>query len=131
MLERAKRLLAIDDDVSSAELIVRIAERCHYEAFATSDSRGVMNLTTALKPSILAVDICMPNLDASDLFDLLARDGYSGWILIVSGQEPRILEETRQRALVLGLNAPYALQKPLDIPTLRNILLDRELAPAA
>ena len=131
MLDQAKRLLAIDDDVSSAELIVRIAERCRYEAFATSDSRGVMNLTSALKPSILAVDICMPNLDASDLFELLGRDGYDGQILIVSGQEPKVLEQTRLRALALGLNAPHALQKPLDIPTLRNILLDRTLAPAA
>jgi len=131
MLETAKRLLAIDDDVSSAELIVRIAERCRYEAFATSDSRGVMNLTTALKPSILAVDICMPNLDANDLFELLANDGYVGRILIVSGQEPVVLEQTRQHALQLGLNATHSLQKPLDISVLRNILLDRDLAEAA
>lgn len=131
MLEPAKRLLAIDDDVSSAELIVRIAERCRYEAFATSDSRGVMNLTTALSPSILAVDICMPNLDANDLFDLLAKDGYCGQILIVSGQEPRVLEETRSRAQRLGLNAQHVLQKPLDIPMLRNILLEPKLASAA
>lgn len=131
MQAQDKRLLAIDDDVSSAELIVRIAERCRYEAFATSDSRGVMNLTTALKPSILAVDICMPNLDATDLFELLAGENYIGRILIVSGQEPRVLEETRQRALALGLQASHALQKPLDIPVLRNILLDRELASAA
>ena len=132
MLEPVKRLLAIDDDVSSAELIVRIAERCHYEAFATSDSRGVMNLTSALHPSILAVDICMPNLDANDLFELLAKDSYDGRILIVSGQQPKVLEETRAHALKLGLNAPYALQKPLDIPLLRNILLERDnLMPAA
>ncbi len=31
------RLLAVDDDASSAELIVRVAERCGYEAFAASD----------------------------------------------------------------------------------------------
>ena len=42
------RLLAVDDDASSAELIVRVAERCGYEAFATSDSRGVINLVKAL-----------------------------------------------------------------------------------
>jgi len=131
MFAEHKRLLAIDDDVSSAELIVRIAERCRYEAFATSDSRGVMNLASALKPSILAVDICMPNLDANDLFELLAGEHYRGRILIVSGQEPKVLEETRQRALALGLDAPFALQKPLDIPSLRNILLDRDLASAA
>ena len=131
MFGAPKRLLAIDDDVSSAELIVRIAERCRYEAFATSDSRGVMNLASALQPSILAVDICMPNLDANDLFELLAAEGYTGRILIVSGQEPDVLEKTRQHALALGLNAPHALQKPIEIPMLRNLLTEQEMAPAA
>ena len=37
---RPLRILAVDDDAASAELIVRVAERCGYEAFATSDSRG-------------------------------------------------------------------------------------------
>ncbi|MEM7291417.1 MAG: response regulator, partial [Pseudomonadota bacterium] len=100
------RLLAIDDDVSSAELIVRIAERCRYEAFATSDSRGVLNLASALSPNILSIDICMPNLDANDLLVLLANAQYNGKILIISGQDPEILEQTRLKAISLGLDAP-------------------------
>ncbi|WP_306118825.1 MULTISPECIES: response regulator [unclassified Roseitalea] len=131
MADRPRRLLAIDDDVSSAELIVRIAERCRYEAFATSDSRGVMNLASALKPDILAIDICMPNLDACDLFELLSSAGYCGRILIVSGQRPEVLEQTRRRALSLGLDAPHAIRKPIDIPVLRNLLLTTEIRTAA
>ncbi len=64
-------LMAVDDDVASAELVVRIAERCGFEAFATSDSRGVTTLAKALKPELMAVDICMPNIDANSLFELL------------------------------------------------------------
>lgn len=125
------RLLAIDDDVSSAELIVRVAERCRYEAFATSDSRGVMNLMNALCPSILAVDICMPNLDANDLFKLLATANCKSTILIVSGQEPAVLEETRQHALALGLNAPCTIQKPIDIAQIRAFLMDHSMKMAS
>ncbi len=44
-------LLAVDDDAASAELIVRIAERCGFEAFATSDPRGVLELVCQLNPS--------------------------------------------------------------------------------
>ena len=69
-------LLAVDDDPSSAELVVRVSERCGYEAFATSDSRGVVELIRQLEPNVLAVDICMPNVDALDLFKMLAEDKY-------------------------------------------------------
>ncbi len=125
------RLLAIDDDVSSAELIVRIAERCRYEAFATSDSRGVLNLASALSPNILSIDICMPNLDANDLLVLLANAQYNGKILIISGQDPEILEQTRLKAISLGLDAPYAMQKPIDVSVLRNALMSDEVRKAA
>lgn len=116
------RLLAVDDDASSAELVVRVAERCGFEAFATSDSRGVVNLAKALNPDVMAVDICMPNIDALELFKLLAEAEYKGCILIVSGQEESVLESTRQAATDLGLSVPYVLQKPLDFKKLREML---------
>ena len=89
------RLLAVDDDASSAELIVRVAERCGYEAFATSDSRGVVSLAKALNPDIMAIDINMPNIDAVGLFALLAEAGFAGRILIVSGEDESVLKETQ------------------------------------
>ncbi len=131
MVGNIKRLLAVDDDVSSAELIVRVAERCGYEGFATSDSRGVINLTNALKPHVMAVDICMPNIDANELFKMLAEINYDGEILIVSGQEPKVLLETRQQAESLGLNVLQVLQKPIDFQILRQSLTTLDLKTAA
>ncbi|MEL6435300.1 MAG: response regulator [Pseudomonadota bacterium] len=118
-----KRLLAVDDDVASAELIVRVAERFQYEAFATSDSRGVMNLASALSPDVIVIDIRMPNLDADDLLVLLADAGYQGQIMVVSGQEQSILQRTQQHAVTLGLREPFVLQKPVDMGMLRQCLL--------
>ena len=126
-----KRLLAVDDDVSSAELIVRVAERCGYEGFATSDSRGVINLTNALKPHVMAVDICMPNIDANELFKMLAKINYDGEILIVSGQEPKVLLQTKQQAELLGLKVLQVLQKPIDFQVLRQSLTALGLKAAA
>lgn len=129
--ENLSRLLAVDDDPSSAELIVRVAERCGYEAFATSDSRGVVNLTKALNPEILAVDICMPNVDAPELFRLLAEAEISARILIVSGQDFSVLERTRRLAESLGLHVPYVLQKPVDFKKLREMLTAPEVKAVA
>lgn len=123
----SRRLLAVDDDAPSAELIVRVAERCGYDAFATSDPRGVVSLTKALNPSIMAVDINMPNIDAPALFVLLAEAGYEGRILIVSGENETVLHRTQQVAERLGLKVPYRLQKPLDFQKLRAMLLAKEV----
>lgn len=128
---RALRLLAVDDDAASAELVVRVAERCGFEAFATSDSRGVLNIARALSPDIMALDINMPNLDAFDLMRLLAEAGFAGRILIVSGEQETVLQQTQTRAEALGLTVPYVLQKPLDFQKLRAMLLARDVVAAA
>jgi CheY-like chemotaxis protein len=122
MANPAPKLLAVDDDVSSAELIARVAERCGYESFATSDSRGVVNLASALKPSLISVDICMPNIDARELFKLLLAAGYSGEVMIVSGQESSVLSSTRDYAEAIGVKVRTVVQKPLDMRALRQIL---------
>lgn len=125
------RLLAVDDDAASAELIVRVAERCGYEAFATSDSRGVVNLSRALNPDILAVDVNMPNIDAAQLFELLAEVKFAGKILIVSGEDESVLRAMQHRAESLGLQVPYVQQKPLDFQKLRAMLMAKNVRVAA
>jgi two-component system, chemotaxis family, chemotaxis protein CheY len=115
-------LLAVDDDPSSAELVVRVSERCGFEAFATSDSRGVVELIRQLDPDILAVDICMPNVDALELFRLLSEDKFSGSIIIVSGQDESTLYSAARYAEELGLNRPKTMQKPLNFQDLRSWL---------
>ena len=125
------RLLAVDDDPDSAELVVRVAERCGYEAFATSDSRGVVSLTKTLQPTILAVDICMPNVDAPELFRRLHEAQIKAQILIVSGQDIGVLKETQMQAEALGLQVPYILQKPVDYATLREMLNAPEIKSVA
>jgi two-component system, chemotaxis family, chemotaxis protein CheY len=126
-------LLAVDDDPSSAELVVRVAERCGFEAFATSDSRGVVELIKQLEPDILAVDICMPNVDALDLFRMLAADRFGGNIIIVSGQDQSTLYSAAKFAAELGLNTPKTMQKPLNFQDLRAWLhaLNSEKTAAA
>jgi DNA-binding response OmpR family regulator len=122
-VNRATRLLAVDDDAASAELIVRVAERCGFEAFATSDSRGVTNLVGVLKPDVMAVDISMPHIDAHQLFRLLAEQHYDGEIMIVSGQDVAALEAARDEATALGLSTPSVHQKPLNFQLLRDALM--------
>ncbi len=115
-------LLAVDDDASSAELIVRIAERCGFEAFATSDPRGFIELCKQLKPSVLSIDINMPNIDANGLLKLLHEANFQGKIMIVSGQDMETLRVVAEFGASLGLRKPDVMQKPIDIAKMRLML---------
>ncbi len=128
---RMPKLMAVDDDVASAELIVRIAERCGYEAFATSEPRGVIALAKTLEPDLLAVDICMPKVDANSLFGLLKDADFSGTVILVSGQDQTVLNSTAEYGRSLGLDVALALQKPLQIAELRSFLAENMKSLAA
>ncbi|MEE9314162.1 MAG: response regulator [Rhizobiaceae bacterium] len=130
-MSKQARILAVDDDVNSAELIVRVAERCGYEGFATSDSRGVTNLASALEPDVIAVDVNMPNIDARGLLDLLSQAGYKGHIIVASGAEMSVLEETQAFGVEKGLSMPFVMQKPIDFQLLRKQLMDDKLKTEA
>ena len=126
-------LLAVDDDATSAELIVRIAERCGFEAFATSDPRGVMELSKQLTPAVISIDVNMPNINANQLLELLAESGFPGKVMIVSGQDYDTLRQVADHGESLGLARPEVMQKPIDIIKTRQILGSfwRELSAVA
>jgi CheY-like chemotaxis protein len=117
------RLLAIDDDAQAAALVVRVAERCGFEAFATSDSRGVTCLVATLQPHVIALDIAVRHVDAIDLLRLLVAHRYKGQVLLTGGLDPTVLGVAGNAAQMLGLARPTLHSKPLDIANLRDTLV--------
>jgi two-component system, chemotaxis family, chemotaxis protein CheY len=116
------KLLAVDDDAASAELIVRIAERCGFEAFATSDPRGFIELCKQLRPAVVSIDINMPNIDATGLLVLLKEANFEGKSMIVSGQDTDTIRKVVTFGESLGLSTPEIVQKPIDLGKMRLLL---------
>jgi DNA-binding response OmpR family regulator len=116
------RLLAVDDDATSAELVVRISERCGFEAFATSDPRGFLELCKQLNPSVVSIDINMPNIDANGVLKLLTNSKFNGKIIIVSGQDIDTMRKVADFGQSLGLQRPEIIQKPIDLAKMRLLL---------
>ena len=57
------RLLAVDDNSDSAELIVRVASKCGYEARPMTDLRPLRSVLEEWKPHVLTLDLVMPQED--------------------------------------------------------------------
>lgn len=117
-----KRLLAVDDNPDSAELVVRVAAKCGYEARAMSDARSLPDVLHTWKPDVLTLDLCMPEEDGIALLAKLKGAGFSGNLIIVSGQDNWLRKTAGRLAEARGLKVAEDLAKPVDLSALRAVL---------
>lgn len=125
------RLLAVDDNSDSAELIARVAAKCGYEARSMTDASTLARVLDEWKPQVLTLDLCMPDEDGISLLSLLTQSGFSGHLLIISGQDDWFRKTASRLASARGLNVADDLCKPVDLKTLREILTQLASTPAA
>lgn len=116
------RLLAVDDSADSADLVARVAAKCGYDAQAISDPKSVKVLIAQWQPAVLTLDLCMPEADGIDLLSVLEETGFSGVLVIISGQDGWFRKAASRLAEVRGLKVVDDLQKPVDVGALRQLL---------
>jgi CheY-like chemotaxis protein len=118
----AKRLLAVDDNSDSAELIARVAVKCGYEARSVTDPSSLGDVLHNWKPQVLTLDLCMPEEDGISLLSLLKSAGFTGSLIIISGQDDWFRKTASRLASARGLNVAQDLPKPVDLKALREVL---------
>ena len=117
------RLLAIDDNSDSAELIARVAAKCGYDSRSMTDSSMLGRVLNEWNPQVLTLDLCMPEEDGISVLSLLTQNGFSGQLLIISGQDEWFRKTARRLASARGLTVAEDLCKPVDLKGLREVLM--------
>ena len=115
------RVLVVDDERDSRELLAAVFERCGAEVHRCGSASEALTLLRTTPVSLVVADIAMPEVDGCELLERV-RD--------VRGRIPSIAvsayarPEDRQRALDAGFDAYCA--KPVETPeflrTVRNVL---------
>ena len=105
------RLLVVEDDSASLELMAEVFTSLKAEVRAVSDSEKAVGMVNQEKFDGIFLDLEMPNLSGFDLARLIRKSSWnkSTPIIIVTGREER---DTMQQAFSLG--ATFFLQKPVD-----------------
>jgi two-component system chemotaxis response regulator CheY len=119
---RTPRLLAIDDNLDCAELIARVANKCGYEARAIADVPALPGILANWMPDVLTLDLCMPQDDGIAVLSLLNEKGFSGGVLIISGQEEWLRRSAGRLASAHGLKVIADISKPINVKDLREML---------
>ena len=118
----SSRLLAVDDNRDSAELIVRAAERCGYEARYLLDP-GALGDALAWSPQVITLDLGMPEVDGIQVLVQLADRGFAGDLIIISGHSRSERERAMQIATTRGLRVTDHFSKPVPLHGLRSALV--------
>ena len=117
----AHRLLAVEDDADSAELIVRVAAKCGYTGRIAADASEMVDAIRNWRPHLITLDLCLPHVDGIEVVSAIKRAGFDGPVIIVSGQPEWIRDFTAKAAAECGLSVPAHLSKPVDLGRLREL----------
>src|SRR5258707_7780052 len=105
------KLLVVEDDAASLELMTEVFRYLKAEVRPVSDSEKAVGIVNQEKFDGIFLDVEMPKLNGLDLARMIRKSSWnkSTPIIIVTGREER---QTMQDAFAIG--ATFFLQKPVD-----------------
>ena len=109
-------VMVVDDDSFAQEFAVSFLRDLGVVTIATAnDGKRALAAYDAAKskPNLILCDLHMPGEDGFQLMDALGKRGYSGGIVLVSGQEDRVLNSAGLMASFHMLNFLGAVHKPV------------------
>ncbi len=88
-LERANKYLkkgtivVVDDDEGMVRILKRSLEREGYQVFAAREAKSGMEMIQRISPSLIVLDIMMPQIDGCQLLETLKKDARTRHIPVV------------------------------------------------
>lgn len=125
------RLLVIDDDEDVAEFVKDVAEELEFDVAVANDHGQFRNCYDAFMPTIIVLDLSMPDMDGIEYLRVLGEKECRANVLLLSGFDSRVLKTAVRLGEDKGLVMSGALQKPIALEVLRGNLeaLQRKASP--
>ena len=116
------RLIAIDDNGDSAELIIRAAKACGYSARMMTDTRSLVDTLKENGAEVITLDLSMTDADGIETLNLLRDIDFGGHLIIISGHRECLREYACEMAKTNGLKVAGHFEKPIRLQALRELL---------
>lgn len=117
-----RRLLVIDDEAEIGEFIREVAEDLGYEVVVTRHAEAFKTGYESFDPTLIMLDIVMPDVDGIELLRYLAQEGCRAKVLVMSGYSEKYLESAEKLSDAYGLKRIDRLTKPIRLAKLREVL---------
>ena len=116
------RLLAIDDDPEVCEFLEDAAGSLGFEVRSVSNPQEGDDVYRAIQPTVIALDLVMPERDGIQVLRFLAAEGCEALIAMMSGPDQPMVHRAISLGEALGLNLTEPLRKPIRLADLRSVL---------
>jgi len=121
-MSRQNRLLIIDDEPEIRAYFRDIAEEMGFVVEECSDFDSFDLAYAALEPTVILLDLSMPDHDGIEFLRELGRRGCTAAVLLSSGQDERVLATAQRLGEMLKLPMKGVLQKPVSVIDLETAL---------
>ncbi len=121
-VDAEKRVLILDDEKPFADYVQRVAERQGYLSRAVTKAREFKNLFHEFDPTVVVLDIVMPDADGIEMARWLESCGYKGRLLFVTGYNPYFADWATELNLFSNFAEVNSMTKPASSEVLRTYL---------
>jgi EAL domain-containing protein (putative c-di-GMP-specific phosphodiesterase class I)/DNA-binding NarL/FixJ family response regulator len=119
------RILVLDDEPFMLKLLARMLANLGYGAVSTCDNGHDALLrvaSTAEAPDLILLDINMPQMDGVEFVRHLVEHHYRGSLILVSGEDERILQSVEKLVRAHKITVLGHLSKPVTPERLSNLI---------
>ena len=119
------RVLVIDDNAFSRTVVARTFQNLGVESVAGAENGiDALRYLESQSVDLILCDLNMPEMDGIEFLRHLSESGYRGNIVLVSGEDRRVLDTVENLAQAHRLNVLGALEKPIGADSLSRLLKD-------
>lgn len=105
------KVLIVEDDLPSAELLKEILEQSNYQVFHTYDGRKAVDMVEQISPDIAIIDVMLPTLNGFEVCEQIHQiPAFATLPIIVL----TVLSEPHHRLRALQAGAMDYITKPFD-----------------
>ncbi len=118
-----QRLLVLDDEPEFCEYVRKVAEQENYIVKTLQDSREFEALYESFNPTLIVLDLVMPNIDGIEIIQWLSSKERPVHVVLATGYNPRYAMMADKLAMGRSKHLKISpIAKPVRVNTLRQIL---------
>jgi EAL domain-containing protein (putative c-di-GMP-specific phosphodiesterase class I)/CheY-like chemotaxis protein len=122
MSDNVNRLLVVDDEPGVVAFIAAAARRLDYAVASTGNPAEFLSLVDTFRPTLILMDLHLPDTDGVELLRMLVARGCKEPILLMSGVDERVLTTAYELGQTHGLSMYGTLSKPMMLSDLQTKL---------
>ena len=119
------RLLIIDDDPGVLSIVAGIGRASGFDV-SECDGEDTLDACLAQAADLIILDLVMPVVDGVEIIERLAGSHSTARLVLVSGQDRRVLASASRLATAHGLKVAAVFAKPFKNAELRQCLAEQK-----